>query len=39
MGTGFVWLDHSKYGSELVRREEEGVRSGRVEMGDYTVIL
>jgi hypothetical protein len=39
MGTGFVWLDHSKCGSERVGREEEGARSGRVEMGTYAAIL
>lgn len=39
MGAGFVWLDRSKCGSELVGREEEGTRSGRVEMGAYVVIL
>ena len=39
MGSGFVWLDRSKFGSERVGREEEGTSSGRAEMGVYTVIL
>jgi ribonuclease HI len=39
MGSGFVWLDRSRCGSERVGREEEGVSSGRAEMGAYTVIL
>ena len=39
MGSGFVWLDRSKCGSERIGREEEGTSSGRVEMGDYSVIL
>jgi hypothetical protein len=32
MGSGFVWLDRSKCGSERVGREE-GTSSGRAEMG------
>ena len=39
MGAGFVWLDRSKCGSELLGREEEGTSSGRVEMGAYSAIL
>jgi hypothetical protein len=39
MGAGFVWMDHSKCGSERVGREEEGANSGRVEMGAYAAIL
>jgi hypothetical protein len=39
MGKGFVWVDHSKYGSEHIGREEEGTSSGRSEMGTHTVIL
>ena len=39
MGAGFVWLDRSKNGSERVGREEEGVSSGRAEIGAYAVIL
>jgi hypothetical protein len=39
MGAGFVWLDRSKCGSEHIGREEEGVSSGRVEMGAYAAIL
>jgi ribonuclease HI len=39
MGTGFVWLDRSKCGSERIGREEEGASSGRAEMGVYAAIL
>ena len=39
MGAGFVWLDRSKCGNERIGREEEGVRSGREEVGDYAAIL
>ncbi len=39
MGTGFVWLDRSKCGSERIGRKEEGTSSGRAEMGAYVVIL
>ena len=39
MGAGFVWLDRSKNGSERVGREEEGVSSGRAEIGAYAAIL
>ena len=39
MGSGFVWLDRSKCGSERVGREEEGTSSGRAEMGAYAAIL
>jgi hypothetical protein len=39
MGSGFVWLDHSKCGSERIGREEEGTSSGRAEIGSYVAIL
>ncbi len=38
MVAGFVWIHRSKCGSERIGREE-GVSSGRSEMGAYTVIL
>jgi hypothetical protein len=39
MGAGFVWLDHSKCGSERIGREEVGSSSGRAEIGAYAAIL
>ena len=41
MGAGFTWMERSleSCGSERIGREEEGMRSGREELGVYTVIL
>jgi hypothetical protein len=41
LGEGFTWMDRSleSCGSERIGREEEGMRSGRAELGVYTAIL